>query len=109
MPPRRRSRLLAVACGAYLLASCDNAPNKEVDQAEGAAAERTLQEARSLVGRGDYPTGLAAAARASTQLAPAEASIETATASPSPRAVRLTHLVFCRPEQRPGTQILHTT
>jgi hypothetical protein len=77
--------MLPIACGAFLLASCDNAPNKEIDQAEGAAAERTLQEARSLVGRGDHPTGLAAAARASTQLAPAEASIETATASPQSR------------------------
>jgi hypothetical protein len=85
MPPRRRSRLLAVACGVFLLASCDNAPNKEVDQAEGAAPERTLQEARSLVGRGDYPSGLAAAARASMQLAPAEASIETGTASSESR------------------------
>jgi hypothetical protein len=85
MPPRRRSRLLAVACGVFLLASCDNAPNKEADQAEGAAPERTLQEARSLVGRGDDPAGLAAAGRASTQLPPAEASIETGTASPQTR------------------------
>jgi len=46
-----------------------------------AAAEPTLQEARSLVGRGNYPSGLAAAERASTQLAPAAASMMKAIAS----------------------------
>jgi hypothetical protein len=73
--------MFAIACGAVLLASCDNAPNKAIHQAEAAAAERTLQEARSRVGRGDCPRGLAAAERASTQLAPAAASTETAIAS----------------------------
>jgi hypothetical protein len=28
--------VLAIACGAFLAASCDHAPNKEIDQAEGA-------------------------------------------------------------------------
>jgi len=39
MPSRGRSRLRGIACGAFLLAFCDNAPNREIDQAEAAAAE----------------------------------------------------------------------